>query len=83
MITDPPVVAQQPSGGPEPHAASMALFGNYIAASSPVWPGRKAALPLSMRFSPSTRHSLHSPEDLITSGLDNALRIGARRIARQ
>lgn len=31
MITDPPAVAQQPSGGP--HGANMALFGNYIAGS--------------------------------------------------
>jgi hypothetical protein len=33
MITDPPVVAQQPSGGPGPQGANMALFGTYIAPS--------------------------------------------------
>jgi hypothetical protein len=33
MITDPPVVAQQPSGETGLHGANVALLGNYIAAS--------------------------------------------------
>jgi hypothetical protein len=50
-------VAQQPSGGPGPQGANMALLGYYIAASFPSLAGSQRGSRLSMRFSRWTRRS--------------------------